>query len=155
MAIPLSWKVGGGVAAVVVGLLAWNGVSRHLAARHADDIVQEAARSAAMEEKQAQARARQRHDEIAANLQQRRNDLATNYRQIADQARQYQAAQAVRDAKERQEQREIEASYFLGSDQKCAGGIVINRQGSSFTKAIGKNGHSIKCRGDKAEEPLR
>lgn len=155
MAIPLSWKVGGSAAGLIVALLAWNGVSRYLAARHADEIIQEAARSAEMEAKQAQAQARQRHDQIAANLQQRREDLASNYRQIADEARQYQATVAVREAREREEKLRIAASYYLDGNQKCAAGIVINRQGSSFTKAIGMDGQPIKCQGDKASEPLR
>lgn len=155
MVVPMSWKVGIGVAGVIVALLAWNGVSRYLAARHADEIIQEAARAADMETKQAQAQARQRHADIAANLQQRRDELADNYRQIADQARQYQAAQAVKEAREREEELRIQASYLLDSTQRCVGGIVINRRGSSYSQAVGKDGHRIKCHGEKAEEPLR
>lgn len=155
MTIALSWKIGGVAVGLIAAGLAWNGLSRYLAARQANEIIQESARSAVMEAKQAEAQARQRHTELAANLQRRQQELANNYQQMTDQARQYQAAEAVRQAQQRQEALRIEASYLLDRNQQCAGGIVINRQGSSFTKAIGKNGQPISCQGDKATEPLR
>jgi hypothetical protein len=33
--------------------------------------------------------------------------------------------------------------------------LVINRSGSSFSQALGKNGQPIRCTGDTAAEPLR
>ena len=85
MSISLSWKLVGAAIVPVVAGLAWNGLSRYLAARQADEIIQESARAAAIQAQQAEAQARQRHDELAANLRQRRAELASNYRQVADQ----------------------------------------------------------------------
>ncbi len=155
MAIALSWKIGGVAVGLIAAGLAWNGLSRYLAARQANEIIQESARAAAMEAEQAKAQAQQRHLELAANLQHRQEELGNNYQQMTDQARQYQAAELVRQARQPQEALRVEASYLLARNQQCAGGIVIDRQGSSFTKAIGKNGQPINCQGDKAAEPLR
>lgn len=155
MAIALPWKVAVVAVGLIVAGLAWNGVSRFLATRQANEIIQESARAAAMEAQQAQAQAQQRHADLAANIQHHQDELANNYQQMTDQARQYQAAQAVLHARQRQEALRVEASYLLDRNQQCAGGIVINRQGSSFSKAIGKNGQPISCKGDKAAEPLR
>jgi hypothetical protein len=43
----------------------------------------------------------------------------------------------------------------LGANQQCLEGVVIDRKGSSFAKAIGKDGHEIACSGRKAKQPLR
>jgi len=155
MAIALPWKIGGVAVGLIVAGLAWNGLSRYLAARQANEIIQESAHAAAMEAAQAKAQALQHHLELAASLQHRQEELANNYQQMTDQARQYQAAELVRQARQRQEALRVEASYRLDRTQQCAGGIVINRQGSSFIKAVGKNGQPISCQGDKAAEPLR
>lgn len=155
MTIALHWKIAAAATALVVAALVWNGVSRYVAARHADELVQEAERAAALQAQQAQARAQQRHDELARNLRQRREELASNYRQVADQAREYQARRAVQLARQQDEARREAASYLLDSNQQCANGIVINRRGSSFTQARGRNGGPIHCQGDKADEPLR
>ncbi|MEO6798800.1 MAG: hypothetical protein ABI178_02510 [Rhodanobacter sp.] len=155
MSIPLAWKVlGAGIGLVAAGF-AWNGVSRYLATRHADEIIEESARTAVMEAQQAEAQARQRHDDLAANLRQRREELATNYRQVDDQARAYQGKRAVQLALEQQETKRIAASYMLDASQQCAGGIVIDRRGSSFTQKMDKDGRPIRCQGSKAAQPLR
>ena len=155
MATSLSWKIGGVAVGLIVAGLAWNGLSRYQATRQANEIIQESARAAALEAAQAKAQAQQRHLELAANLQHRQEELANNYQQMTDQARQYQAAELVRQGRLRQEALQVEASYLLDRTQQCAGGIVINHQGSSFTKAVGKNGQPISCQGNKAAEPLR
>ncbi len=75
MAIALSWKIGGVAVGLIAAGLAWNGLSRYLAARQANEIIQESARAAAMEAEQAKAQAQQRHLELAANLQHRQEEL--------------------------------------------------------------------------------
>ena len=155
MTAALSWKIGGLALGLVAAGLAWNGLSRYAEARQANEIIQESARAAAIEAEQAKAQAQQRHAELAASLKRHQEELASNYQQMTDQARQYQAEEAVRQTKKHQEELLIAASYRLDANQQCAGGIVINRQGSSFSKAIGKDGQPITCQGDKAAEPLR
>ena len=155
MTIALRWKIAAAALGLLVIALVWSGVSRYLAARQADELVQESSRAKALQAEEAKARARQRHDELARDLRQRREELASNYRQVADQAREYQARRAVQLQREEQEARRIAASYLLGANQHCANGIVINRSGSSFTQARGRDGGAIHCQGDKAAEPLR
>lgn len=155
MAMPLSWKIGAGVAGLIVAVFAWNGLSRYLAARHADEIMRDSAHTAELEAQQAQAQARQRQAQLAADLRQQREDLSNTYQQVNEQARQYQAAQAARMDRQRQEELRVQASYRLDRNQQCAGGIVINHSGSSFTQAVGTDGKPIACRGDLATEPLR
>lgn len=155
MTIALRWKIAAALAALVLAVLAWNGVSRYLAARHADELIQEAERAAALQAEQAKARARQRHDELARELRQRREELASNYRQVADQAREYQARRAVQLERQQQEAQRVAASYLLDENQQCVNGIVIVRRGSTFTQPRGRDGGPIRCQGDKALEPLR
>ncbi|WP_426690642.1 hypothetical protein [Rhodanobacter ginsengiterrae] len=155
MAVPLSWKLGGAVAAVIVAALAWHGLSLYMAARHADELTLDVARDAEREAQQARAQAQQRSAELAATLQRQREDLANTYRQVSEDAAQYHAEQLRREERERQEALRIKATYRLGANQQCADGVVINRSGSSFTQAIGSKGAPIKCSGDTAEEPLR
>ncbi|HWX67668.1 MAG TPA: hypothetical protein VNZ27_14715 [Rhodanobacter sp.] len=155
MAMPLSWKIGAGVASLIVAVLAWNGLSQYLAARHADEITRDSARAAEMDAQQAKAHAQQYQAQLAANLKQQREDLSDTYQQVNEQARQYQAEQAVRMDRQRQEELRVQASYRLDRNQQCVGGIVINRSGSSFTQVAGKDGKPIPCKGDTAAEPLR
>jgi hypothetical protein len=155
MTIALRWKIAAAVAVVVLAALAWNGASRYLAARHADELIEESARAAALQAEQAKAQARQRHDELARQLRQRREDLASNYRQVADQAREYQARRAVQLQHQQEQARRVAASYLLDDNQQCVDGIVIDRRGSTFTQARGRDGGPIRCQGDKAAEPLR
>lgn len=155
MAMPLSWKIGAVVAGLVVAAFAWNGLSRYLAARQADEITRDSARTAAMEAQQAKARAQQYRAQLAADLKQQREDMSSTYQQVNEQARQYQAEQAIRLERQRQQDLRLQASYRLGSNEQCAGGIVIRRKGSSFTQAVGKSGAPITCKGDTAAEPLR
>lgn len=155
MTIGLRWKVAAALAALVLAALAWNGVSRYLAARHADELIQESRRAAALQAEQAKARARQRHDQLARDLRQRREELASNYRQVADQAREYQARRVVQLERQQEQDRRVAASYLLDENQQCANGIVIDRRGSTFTQARGRDGGPIRCQGDKAAEPLR
>lgn len=155
MTIPLSWKVAGVAVGLIAIALAWNGVSQYLASRHADEIIQESARAAAIDAQQAQARTQQRHDELAANLRQQRAELASNYRDVTGQARQYQVKRAVQLGRELQEAQRVEDSYLLDKNQQCANGIVINRRGSTFSQARAKDGQPIQCQGKKAAEPLR
>jgi len=155
MTMPLSWKVGAAVAGLTVAALAWHGFSRYLAARHADELVRDYARTAALDAQLAKARAEQRSTELAATLQRRRDDLTTTYREVGERAAHYQAEQSRRQALQQQEARRLQASYRLGPNQHCAGGIVINRSASSFTQAVGKSGQPIACQGNTAAEPLR
>jgi hypothetical protein len=155
MTIALRWKIAAALAALLLAVLAWNGVSRYLAARHADELIQESARAATLQAEQAKARARQRHDQLARELRQRREELASNYRQVADQAREYQARRAVQLERQQEQDRRVAASYLLDENQQCANGIVIDRRGSTFTQARGRDGGPIRCQGDKALEPLR
>ena len=60
MAIALSWQIGGVAVGLIAAGLAWNGLSRYLAARQAKEIIQESAHAAAMQAEQAQEQARQR-----------------------------------------------------------------------------------------------
>ncbi|WEN15614.1 hypothetical protein PY254_02760 [Rhodanobacter sp. AS-Z3] len=155
MAAPLSWKLGGAVAAVIVAALAWHGASQYLAGRHADELTREVAHNTELQAQQAKLQAQQRSEQLAATLQRQRDDLATTYQQVNQDAVEYQVAQARREEARRQEALRVKATFRLNANQKCAGGIVINRSGSSFTQAIGKTGEPIKCTGDMAEEPLR
>jgi septal ring factor EnvC (AmiA/AmiB activator) len=155
MAVPLSWKVGAAVAGLVLAAFAWHGGSLYLAARHADELTRDVARNAELEAQQAKAQAAQRSAELAAALQRRRETLASTYRQVSEEAAQYQVARARREERQRQEALREKASYRLGPDQQCADGIVIDRSGSSFSQALGKNGQPVRCTGDTAAEPLR
>jgi DNA segregation ATPase FtsK/SpoIIIE-like protein len=155
MAISLSWKIGVGVAGLIVAVLAWNGVSQYLAARQADELMRDAARTAELEAQQAKAHAEQYHAQLAADLKQQREDLSNTYQQVNEQARQYRAEQVLRQDRQRQEELRVQASYRLDRNQQCADGIVINRSGSSFTQVAGKDGAPIPCKGDLATEPLR
>ncbi|MCW8808310.1 MAG: hypothetical protein OQK79_09390 [Rhodanobacter sp.] len=155
MGMPLSWKIGAVVASLIAGMFAWNGISRYLAGRHADEVLRDSARTAELNAQQAKAHARQYQAQLAADLKHQREDLANTYRQVNEKARQYQAEQLIRQNRQRQEDLRVEASYRLDRNQQCAGGIVINRSGSSFTQVVGKNGQPISCKGDTAAEPLR
>jgi hypothetical protein len=155
MAMPLSWKIGAVVAALIVAVFAWNGLSEYLAARHADEIMRDSARAAELDAQQAKAHARQYQAQLAANLKQQREDLSNTYQEVNEQARQYQAKQAVRLDRQRQEELRVQASYRLGRNQQCADGIVINHSGSSFAQVAGKDGGPVACKGDTATEPLR
>lgn len=155
MTTPLSWKVGGAAIAVIAVALTWHGLSLYLQARHADELARELAHSAELEANAARAQTQQRSAELAATLERRRKELANTYRQVNEDAAHYQHELELREEKHRQEQLRIKASYRLGPDQRCAAGLVINRRGSSFTQAIGRNGQPIRCVGDTAAEPLR
>lgn len=155
MAVPLSWKVGGALAGLVLVALAWHGGSLYLAARHADELTRDVARNAELEAQQARAQAAHRSAQLAATLQRQREDLASTYRQISEEAAQHQVELARREERRQQEALRVKASYRLAADQRCADGLVINRSGSSFSQALGKNGQPIRCTGDTAAEPLR
>src|ERR1700722_9812569 len=96
MAMPLSWKIGVAVAGVIVAVFAWNGLSRYLAARQADEITRDSARIAMQEAQQAKAHAQQYQAQLAARLKQQREDLSNTYQQGGEQARQYLAEQVIR-----------------------------------------------------------
>jgi hypothetical protein len=155
MAMPLSWKIGAGVAGLIVAVFAWNGLSQYLAARHADEVTRDSARTAEINAQQAKAHAQQSQARLAADLMQQREELSNTYRQVNEQARQYQAEQAIRLEKQRQEELRVQESYRLDRNQQCIGGVVINRSRSSFTQVFGKDGAPIPCKGDLATEPLR
>ena len=155
MAMPLSWKIAAAAVALIAAVFAWNGLSQYVAARHADEITRDSARAAALEAQQAKALTQQRQAQLAASLKQQREDLSNAYQEVNEQARQYQAAQAIRLEKQHQEELRVQASYRLDGNQQCVGDIVINRSGSSFTQAVGKDGAPIACKGDLATEPLR
>lgn len=155
MAVPLSWKVGGAVAVLIIAAFAWHGATLYLEARHADELTRDVQHNAELQKQQAMAEAQQRSAQLTATLQHQREDLANTYRQVSQDAVDYQVAQAKREEEKRKEALRVKATYRLGPNQQCAGGIVINRNGSSFTQAIGATGQPIKCAGDTAEEPLR
>ncbi|WP_174236092.1 hypothetical protein [Rhodanobacter sp. L36] len=155
MAMPLSWKVGAAVAAVIVAVLAWNGISQYSAARHADEIMRESARTAELEAQQAKAHAEQYHAQLAADLKHQRDDLSSTYQQVNEQAQQYQAQQLVLQNRKQQEELRVQASYKLDRNQRCDDGIVINHNGSSFSQVVGNDGSPITCKGDTASAPLR
>lgn len=155
MAMPLSWKIGAGALGLVLLVAGWNGLSERRAQHHADEIIRESARLAAQNEREANHQARQKHTELVESLDRQRERRLNNYQQISDQARQYRIADAARKEKKRQEALTVEASYLLAANQQCLEGVVINRQGSSFSKAIGKSGHDIACTGRKATQSLR
>jgi hypothetical protein len=155
MAMPLSWKIGTVAASLLVAVLVWNGLSQYLAARQADEITRDSARAAELEAQQAKTQAQQYQAQLAADLKQQREDLSNTYQQVNEQARQYQAQQAIRLDRQHQADLLIQASYRLDRNQQCADGIVVNRNGSGYTQAIGKDGGPISCKGDTATEPLR
>jgi hypothetical protein len=155
MAMPLSWKIGAAVASLIVAMFAWNGLSQYLAARQADEITRDSARTAMLEAQQAKAQAQQHQARLAANLKQHREDLSNTYQQVDERARQYQAEQAIRLNRQQQEDLRVQATYRLDGSQQCEGGIVISHNGSSFAQVIGTDGQPIPCKGDTATEPLR
>jgi biopolymer transport protein ExbB/TolQ len=155
MAMPLSWKIGAAVAVLIAVVFAWNGISQYVAARHADEITRESARTDALEAQQARADAEQRQAQLAANLKQQRDELANTHQESDEQAHQYQAELLVRANEKRQEELRVQASYRLDRNQKCDAGIVINHGSSSFTPVIGSDGKPITCKGDTAAAPLR
>ena len=155
MAMPLSWKIGTVAASLLVAALVWNGLSQYLAARQANEITRDSARAAELQAEQAKTQAQQYHALLVADLKQHREDLSNTYQQVNEQARQYQAEQAVRLERQHQEDLRVQASYRLDRNQQCAEGIVINRNGSGFTQAVGKDGGPISCKCDLATEPLR
>ncbi len=155
MAMPLSWKIGGALTGLIAAVLLWNGASRYIAARQADEITRDSAHVAAVEAQLARARAEQNQAQLAADLKQHREALSNNYRQIKEDAQLYQAEQAIRLNKQRQDQLRIQATYKLDRNQQCVGGIVINRSGGNFTQPVGMDGKAIRCLGDTASQPLR
>jgi hypothetical protein len=155
MAMPLSWKIGAGVVGLIAALFGWNGVSQYLAARQADEIMRDSARTAELDAQKAKAHALHFQAQLAADLRQQREDLSTTYQQVSEQARQYQAEQVIRQNRQHQQELRVQASYKLDRNQQCVGGVVINRSGSSFTQIFGKDGKPVPCNGDTAAEPLR
>lgn len=155
MAMPLSWKIGAVAASLLVGVLVWNGLSQYLAARQADEIIHDSARTAELDAQLARVHARQNRELLAAELKQRREDRSNTYQQVKEDARLYQEEQAIRLNKQRQEALRVQATYRLDRNQQCVGGIVINRSGSSFTQTVGTDGKPIPCKGDTAAQPLR
>jgi hypothetical protein len=153
--MPLSWKIGAAVAGLIGAMFAWNGLSQFLAARQADEITRDSARTAMQDAQQAKAHAEQYQAQLAANLKQQREDLSNTYQQGGEQARQYQAEQVIRLDRQRQEELRVQASYRLDATERCEGGIVISHTGSSFTQVIDADGQPIPCQGDTATEPLR
>lgn len=151
----LAWKVGTATLCLLAAAISWNGLSRYVAARHADELAHDYARNAELDARLAKARAQQRSTQLAATLQRHRDDLANTYREVGEQAAHYRVEQNKRQEAQRQEALRIKASYRLGPNQRCAGGIVINRSASSFTQAVGKTGQPIQCKGATAAEPLR
>jgi membrane protein involved in colicin uptake len=155
MAMPLSWKIGAAVAGLIVAVFAWNGLSQYFAARQADEITRDSARTAMLDAQHAEAQAQQHQAQLAAALKQQREDLSNAYQQVDEQGRQYQAEQALRLNQQQQEDLRVQATYRLDASQQCEGGIVISHSGSSFAQVVGKDGQPIPCTGNTATEPLR
>lgn len=155
MAMPLSWKIGAGALGLVLLVVGWNGFAEYRAQHQADEITRESKRLAEQNEQLANKQARQKHAELVESLNRQRERRLDNYQQISDQARLDRMAEAVRKEKQRQEALRVEASYLLAANQQCLDGVVINRQGSSFSKAVGRDGHDVECAGRKATQRLR
>jgi hypothetical protein len=155
MAMPLSWKIGAAVAGLIVAVFAWNGLSQFIAARQADEITRDSARTALQDAEQAKAQAQQYQAQLAADLKRQREDLSNTYQHVDERARQYQAEQVIRANQQQQEELRVQATYRLDGNQKCEGGMVISHTGSSFTQVTGTDGQPIPCKGDTATEPLR
>lgn len=155
MAIPLTWKLGAGALGLIVLVVGWNGFAEYRDQRQADEINRESHRLAEQNEQLANKQVRQKHAELVESLNRQRERRLDNYQQISDQARQDRIAEAARKEKQRQDALKVQASYLLAANQQCLQGVVINRQGSSFSKAIGKDGHDVECAGRKAKKPLR
>lgn len=155
MAMPLSLKIVMGVLGLAVLVALGSVWTEHRAQHRADEITQEAQRVAEQNQQQAEDRARQKHADLMASLERQRESRYNNYQQISDQARQYRVAEAARKQRQQQEAQRVAASYLLASNQQCLEGVVINRQGSSFAKAVGRDGHDIACNRKKATQPLR
>lgn len=153
--MPLSWKIGAGVAGLMLALLAWNGFSQFLAGRHADQVTRESARIAAVNAQKASERTRQYTAKLAADIDQQRKTMLEIHQQGNEDSRKYQAAQALLAEQQRQEELRVKATYKLGPNQRCAAGIVFNRAGAGFTTFVGGDGQSVKCSGDTAAQPLR
>lgn len=153
--MPLSWKLAAGAAGLIVAIFAWNGLSQFLAGRHADEVTRESARLAEINAQVAGERARQQKAQLLADLEQQRKAMLEIHQQVNEDSRQYQAAQAMRAEKQRQEDLRIKASYKLGPNQRCAAGIVFNHAGASFTTLVGADGQPVKCKGEIAAQPLR
>jgi hypothetical protein len=153
--MPLSWRIGAGVAGLMLALLAWNGFSQFLAGRHADQVTRESARIAAVNAQIASERTRQYTAKLAADIDQQRKTMLEIHQQGNEDSRKYQAAQALLAEQERQEELRVKATYKLGPNQRCAAGIVFNRTGAGFTTFVGSDGQSVKCSGDTAAQPLR
>ncbi|MEP7184654.1 MAG: hypothetical protein ABI767_02350 [Rhodanobacter sp.] len=155
MAIPWSWKIGGGALALVLLGIGWNGYAEYRAQHQADEITRESEHLAKQNARLANEQARQKHAELVESLSRQRERRFNNYQQISDQARLDRIAEAARKEKQRQKALKVAASYMLAANQQCLEGTVIKRQGSSFSKAIGEDGHDIECVGRKATQPLR
>lgn len=155
MAMPLSWKIGAAAAGLVVAVLAWNGVSRYLTERHAQEVMRDSARAAEQDAQQAKARTQQHEAQLAAALKQQQEDLSNIHQEVNEQAQQYQTQQLIRQNRALQEQLRVQSTFRLDRNQHCDAGIVINHSGSNFTPVMGRSGQPIKCQGDTAVEPLR
>ncbi len=140
---------------VFAAVLVWNGFSRYLAGRHADELALDYVRTTQVDAQLAKARGEQRSAELAATLQRRRAEMANTYREVGEQAAHYQVELGKRQEAQRQKALRVQAGYRLGPNQNCADGIVINRSASSFTQAVGKGGKPIPCKGNTATQPLR
>ena len=155
MAMPTSWKIAAGAAGLILAIFAWNGFSRYLVGRHADEVTRESARLAELNAQKASERSRQYKIQLAADMEQRRKAILEIHQQVKEDSRQYQVAQAARVEQQRQEELRVKATYKLDASQRCAAGIVFNHAGASFTTFIGSDGQPVKCKGDMALQPLR
>lgn len=155
MALPVSWKIAAGVAGLILAVFAWNGVSRYLAGRHADEVTRESARLAELNAQKASERSRQYKLQLAADMEQQRKAILEIHEQVNEDSRQYQAAQAARVEQQRREDLRVKATYKLDASQRCAAGIVFNHAGANFTTFVGADGQPVKCKGDMALQPLR
>jgi len=155
MARPLSWKIGAVAAGLIIAVLAWNGVARYLAGRHADEVMRASALAAEQDAQQAKALSEQHQAQLAAALKQQQEDLSNIHQEVNEQSQQYQAQQLILMEKRRQEELRIQATYRLDHNQRCDAGIVINHAGSRFTPVVGKSGQPVACKGETAAEPLR
>lgn len=155
MTMPKSWKIATGVAGLILALFAWNGSSRYLAGRHADEVTRESVRIAELSAQKATERARQFKLRLAADMEQQRKAIFEIHQQVKEDTRQYQAAQSARLEQQQQDALRLKSTYKLSAGQRCAAGIVFNHTGASFTTFVGSDGQPVKCKGEMALQPLR
>lgn len=151
----LSWKIAGAAGGLVLVFFAWNGISRYVDDRRADEVTRDSASTAQINAQKASDRAREYQARLASDMEHQRQAMLAVHEEVREDSLQYQAAQAVRAEELRKQALRLRATYKIGPDQRCAAGIVFNHAGASFTTLVGSDGKPVTCQGDMAAQPLR